>query len=163
MKTTDEKSAEYKTVSISRTFDLPVSTVWKAWTEPENLKKWWGPNDYTCPFCEVDLRVGGKYLASMKSKKDGVEIFSTGTYKEIDENKKLAMTDSFSDEKGNIIDAPEGFPGNWPKELIITVELKEQDGKTHMHMTQEPMPAEMYEDCMKGWAECLDKLESNVK
>lgn len=163
MKTTNETSTEYKTVSINRTFDLPISTVWKAWTQPESWKKWWGPHDYTCPFCEIDLRVGGKYLTSMKSKKDNVETFSTGRFREIVENKRLVMTDSFSDSNGNIIETPEGFPDNWPKELLITVELKEQGGKTNLHMTQGPMPAEMYEDCIKGWQECFDKLESNLK
>ncbi len=163
MKTTDEKRKEYKTVSINRIFDLPVSTIWKAWTEPESFKKWWGPHEYTCPYCKIDLRVGGTCHASMKNKKTGEEQFSIGTYKEIIENKKLVVTDSFADKQGNITEAPEGFPGKWPRELLITVELKEQDGKTHMHMTQAPMPAEMYEDCLKGWGECLDKMESNLK
>ena len=162
MKTTDD-SSEYKTVSINRTFDLPVNTIWKAWTEPESFKKWWGPYDYTCPYCNIDLRIGGQCHASMKNKKDDVETFSIGTYKEIVENKKLVVTDSFADGKGNIIDAPEGFPGNWPKELLITVDLKEQDGKTSLHMTQGPMPVEMYEDCIKGWNECFDKMRDNLK
>lgn len=47
---------------ITRVFDAPREPVWKAWTEPERLRRWWGPKDYTAPVCKVDLRVGGKYL-----------------------------------------------------------------------------------------------------
>ena len=149
---------ENKTVSIKREFTLPKNTIWKAWTEPESFKKWWGPIGYSCPFCTIDLRVGGKYLASMKGP-EGKEQFSTGTYKEIIPGKKLVMTDSWSDSKGNITGPPEGMPGSWPEALLIIVELEEKNGKTSLSMNQEGVPAEVYEDCIQGWQQCLDKME----
>lgn len=152
-----------KTVLITRTFDLPVSKMWKAWTEPESFKKWWGPKDFTCPQSSIDLKVGGKYLSSMKSS-DGKEFWSTGTFKEIIPMKKIVYTDSFSDSKGNIIPASDyGMPGEWPNELVVTLTLEEVDGKTKMTLRHEGIPEESYDDCVTGWQQSFDKLENNLK
>ena len=53
-------------LTIKRTFNLPLTTVWKAWSDSESMKKWWGPEEYTCPDCSIDFKVGGKFLASMQ-------------------------------------------------------------------------------------------------
>src|SRR5678816_4934042 len=71
-----------KEIVINRVFDLPVSKLWKAWTEPEYFKKWWGPKDYTCPFSKMEARVGGKYLSCMRGP-DGKEYWSTGVVKAV--------------------------------------------------------------------------------
>src|SRR5919204_652300 len=68
----------------------------------EHFKLWWGPKDYTCPFCEMDLRVGGKYLNCMRSPK-GRDYWSTGVFREILLMERLVFTDSFADEQGNVV------------------------------------------------------------
>ena len=152
-----------KDIVIERVFDLPVSRVWQAWTEPEYFKKWWGPKGFTCPYSSMEARVGGKYLNCMRGP-DGKEYWSTGEVKELDPGKKLVITDHFSDEKGNIKPASEyGMPGNWPKELLITVSLEGTNGTTKFNMQHEVIPDEMREECIKGWNESLDKLEENIK
>ena len=150
-------------VFITRLFDAPRELVWQAWTDPEHFMLWWGPKDYTCPFCEMDLRVGGKYLNCMRGP-DGKEYWSTGVIKELIPERKLVVTDNFSDEKGNIKPASDyGVPGNWPKELLITVYLEEADGATKLKLRHQGIPDEAREDCIKGWNESLDKLEKNIK
>src|SRR5206468_10783553 len=52
---------------LARMFDAPRERVWKAWTEPAEVKRWWGPKDFTVPSCKIDLRVGGTYLYCMRS------------------------------------------------------------------------------------------------
>ena len=52
-------------IVIHRLFNMPVSKVWQAWTEPEYFKKWWGPIGFTCPSSEMEARVGGRYLSCM--------------------------------------------------------------------------------------------------
>ena len=152
-----------KTVSIERTFDLHAKKLWQAWTEPESCKKWWGPKDFTCPHCEIDFKVGGKYLNCMRSS-EGAEFWSTGVYKEIIPGKKIVFTDSFSDKNGNAIPASDlNMPGNWPMELLVTVTFEETGGKTKMNMQQVGVPQEMYDECIKGWNECFDKLEEKMK
>jgi len=163
METNTNTAVNKKPVNITRTFDLPVVKVWQAWTEPESLKKWWGPKDFTCPYCNIDLKVGGKYLACMRSQ-DGTEFWSTGVYKEIIPDKKIVCTDSFSDDKGNVIPASElNMPGDWPMELLVTVTFEERDGKTKMNLQQVGIPPEMYDDCIKGWEQSFEKLEENIK
>lgn len=152
-----------KAIVIDRVLNLPLNKVWKAWTEPEGFKKWWGPEDYTCPSSEVDFRVGGKYLHCMRSS-NGDEFWSTGVYKEIIPYKKQVFTDSFSDEEGNVIPASaHNMPGEWPLELLITVIFEENGEKTKLKLQHEGIPDEMRDDCIKGWNESLDKLERNIK
>lgn len=147
---------------IRRVFNLPVATVWSAFTEPEQFKKWWGPDGFSCPHSEMDARVGGKYLNCMRGE-DGKEYWSTGTVRELVPQKKLVFTDSFSDKDGNVIPASKyGMPGSWPRELLVTIELEEADGATKFMLHHEGIPDEMYEECKKGWNESLDKLEANV-
>ncbi len=52
---------------LEKVVDAPPESVWKAWTDPEMLKKWWGPNNVSIPECEVDLKVGGKFYIVMEA------------------------------------------------------------------------------------------------
>jgi len=150
-------------IVIDRVLNLPISKVWKAWSEPATLKKWWGPKDFTCPSSSINFKTGGKYLNCMRSPA-GEEFWSTGVYEEIIPQKKIVFTDSFSDSKGNIISASEhNMPGDWPLELLISVTLEEANGKTVLRLQHQGIPDEMYEDCIQGWNESFDKLEKNLK
>lgn len=152
-----------KTISIERTFDLPLEAVWKAWTEPESCKKWFGPEGYTCPDCNIDLKVGGKYLISMQGP-DGKKIWSTGTYQEILPMKKLVYTDSFADSEGNVVNASEyDMAGDWSMECIVTVEFEYAEGKTRIKLNHSGLPVEISDDCIKGWQSSFNKLESSQK
>jgi uncharacterized protein YndB with AHSA1/START domain len=155
-------SALQNEIVINRVSNLPVSVVWLAWTDAEYFKKWWGPRGFTCPSSKMEAKVGGKYLSCMRGP-DGKEFWSTGVVKELIPERKLVVTDSFSDDKGNIKPASEyGMPGDWPKELLITVYLEEADGATKMKLKHQGIPNEMREDCIKGWNESFDKLEENI-
>jgi len=155
-------SALQNEIVINRVFNLPVGVVWLAWTDAEYFKKWWGPRGFTCPSSKMEAKVGGKYLNCMRGP-DGKEYWSTGVVKELIPERKLVVTDNFSDDKGNIKPASEyGMPGDWPKELLITVYLEEADGATKMKLKHQGIPAEMREDCIKGWNESFDKLEENI-
>jgi len=160
---TQENTALQNDVVIYRVFNLPIKVVWLALTDPEYFKKWWGPKDFTCPVSKMEARVGGKYLNCMRGP-DGKEYWSTGVVKEMIREKKLVITDSFADEKGNIKSGSDyGLPGNWPKELLITFELEEADGATKLKLIHEGVPGEMHDECKKGWTESLDKLEENIQ
>ena len=160
---TGQDTAVQNDIVIHRVFKIPASKVWQALTEPEYLKKWYGPNDFTSPYSTIEAKKGGKYLNCMRGP-DGKEYWSTGVVQEFIPEKKLVITDSFSDSKGNIIAASEyGMPGDWPRELLITFELEEADGATKLKLTHEGVPEEMHDECTKGWNESLDKLEKNIQ
>lgn len=78
---------EGKTLVIERVFDAPVEKVWAAWTEPEQIKNWWGPEGYSAPDIQIDLREGGKYLYCMRGPAGPggpiVDAWSGGEFKEI--------------------------------------------------------------------------------
>ena len=147
---------------ITRVFDAPRELVWKAWTEPEHMMRWWGPRAFTCPHCEIDFRVGGKILASMQSPEfnEGRPIWSTGVYREIVPLERIVMTDSFADEKGNVVPATHyGMGEDIPLEMLVTVTLEDLGGKTRMTMRHEGLPAgEMKDGANQGWSESFDKL-----
>ena len=152
-----------KGITIEHIFNLPVSTVWKAFTNEEYFKKWWGPKGFTCPSSKLEPKVGGTYLNCMRGP-DGKDFWSTGTVKEFIPEKKLVITDSFADEKGNKIPAAEyGMPGEWPLESLITVKMEEFNGATKLNLHHEGIPPEMHDECIRGWSESLDKLEQNIK
>jgi len=157
---TDSKSAVRELV-ITRVFNAPVKLVWKAWTETEHFKKWWGPKDYTCPSSTMDFRVGGKFLHAMRNH-EGQEYWSTGIYKEIIPLKKIVSTDNFSDPQGNILSPTEvGMPGDWPKELEVTITFEDQGTKTKMTLHHIGIPdGVMNEMTNAGWNQSFDKLET---
>jgi PhnB protein len=162
-----------KGVVIERVFNAPVDRVWKYWTKPEMAKKWWGPEGFTAPSIKINLRVGGKYVFAMHGPKGSEwdkDIYSAGVYKEIVPNKKLKVTDYFSDEKGNQLDpAAYGEDPDFPKETTVTVLFKEF-GKCKTKLTirypkpktERQLQAMLKSGMKEGWNSSLNKLEANL-
>jgi uncharacterized protein YndB with AHSA1/START domain len=157
--TTKKKDA----LTIIRVFDASRENVWNAWTEAEEVKKWWGPKYFTSPFSKIDLRVGGKYLHCMRGP-DGRDYWSTGVYREIIPAERLVVTDSFADEKGDIVPASHyGIAGDFPLELLVTVTLEELGRKTKMILRHEGIPEGMMREMTEtGWSESFDKLAESI-
>ncbi len=153
-----------QTLTITRVFDAPRERVWQAWTDPEQVKRWWGPQGYTSPVDQIDLRVGGKYLFSMRSP-EGRDYWSAGVYTEIIPMALLVYTDHFADEHGNVVPASYyGLDENFPLETLVSVRFEDLDGKTRMTLTGTGVPAgKMYEDTREGWNQSFDKLEEILK
>ena len=151
-------------VFITRLFDAPRELVWQAWTDPKHFMLWWGPKDYICPFCEMDLRVGGKYLNCMRSP-EGKEYWGTGVFREILPMERLVFTDSFADEQGNVVHATYyGMSDDFPLEMLVTVTIEDQDGKTKMTLRHTGLPAgPESEGTHEGWSESFDKLAESLK
>jgi uncharacterized protein YndB with AHSA1/START domain len=150
-------------LTITRIFDAPREKMWKAWTTPEGVKKWWGPKYFTAPVSKIDLRKGGKYLSCMRGP-DGKDYWSTGLYKEIVPLERLVMTDSFADEKGKVVPASYyGMAGEWPRELLVTVSFEDLGGRTKMALRHEGIPAGMMREMTEtGWNESFDKLAEYI-
>jgi uncharacterized protein YndB with AHSA1/START domain len=143
---------------ITRVLDAPREAVWKAWTDPTRFTLWWGPEGFTSPACKIDLRVGGKYLACMRSP-EGQDYWSTGAYREIVPKERIVYTDCFSDAEGNAVPASYyGMQGDWPPEMIVTVTFEEDGGKTKMTLRHDGIPPDTMSDCEAGWSGSFDKL-----
>ena len=112
---------EGRTLTMQRTFDAPLSLVWKAWTEADRLKQWWGPRSFPTTYCTLDFRVGGVWHYCMTGP-NGEESWGKGTYQAIEHHRRIVYLDQFSDKDGNA--APD-MP-----DTVITMEFTERDGKT---------------------------------
>lgn len=156
-------SDQKQEVVVTRVFDAPRERVWQAWTDPEQIKLWWGPKGFTSPQSEMDFRVGGKYFRSMVS--GGFQMWSTGVFKEIIPYERLVMIDSFADEQGNVVPASHyGLSKDFDLEMQITVTFEEQDGKTKLTLRQTGFPAGPdIEGSAAGWSESFDKLAERLR
>ncbi|MBC8099363.1 MAG: SRPBCC domain-containing protein, partial [Armatimonadetes bacterium] len=131
---------------------------------PQHLMRWWGPEGFTSPTCQVDLQVGGKYLFNMRSP-EGQDFWSTGMYSEIVPMERLAFTDSFADEHGNVVPASHyGMGDDFPLALQVTITFEDHDGKTKMTLTHGGMPAgEMSDMTKQGWEGSFNKLATSLQ
>jgi len=156
--------AKENALAIRRTFDAPRELVWKAWTQPERFKRWWGPKGYTIPSCDIDLRVGGKYLYCMRSP-EGKDFWATGVYRQIVPNEKLVSTDTFADEDGNVVPATHyGMTTDMPFEMLVTVTFEDLKGGTKLTLRHAGIPAgPNREGANQGWSESFDKLAKFVE
>jgi uncharacterized protein YndB with AHSA1/START domain len=147
--------------SMSSTW-MTISTL-RSFRYPGCVMRWWGPKNYTSPSCKIDLRVGGKYVFTMRSP-EGQDLYSTGTYQEIVPMERIVCTDSFSDEHGNVVSPTAyGMGADIPEVLYMTIVLEDFDGKTKMTVTHVGMPAgEMRDMSSAGLNESLDKLADSL-
>lgn len=150
---------------VTRVFDAPRELVWKAWTEPERVKRWWGPRGYTAPVVKIDFRVGGKYLYLMRSR-EGIDAWSTGTFKEIEPLRRIVVSDSFADKDGNVVPASYyGMGEGFPLETQITITFENSNGKTRLSLRYADVSSFSAEDLRNmemGWNESLDKLQETL-
>lgn len=166
--------AEPSEIIIERIFDAPRDRVWRAWTDPEEIKKWWGPEGFSAPSIEIDFKVGGKYIYAMQGPKgsqwDRV-MYTAGVFKEIVPKEKIVSTDYFSDEQGNKISpSQEGQAADFPTEMTATI-LFEDLGENRTKLTIIYPKAEneaQYEAMLKsgmneGWSSSLNKLAKSLK
>jgi len=132
---------------ITRTFDAPASVVFALWSKSEHMKRWMGPEGFTCPEVDMDFRVGGAYRALMKSPERGDNWFS-GVYREIVANKRLVFTFTWDN------DGPSAGV-----ETLVTITLEERNAKTTQTFHQTPFSSvERRDSHVGGWSSAFDKL-----
>ena len=167
-KTSATTATSDREIVITRIFDAPREKVWKAWTDPEEVKKWWGPKDYTAPHISIDFRVGGKYAYCMRGAgPDGVvrDFWSAGEHLEIVPMEKIVTTMSFADEHDNPVPASHyGIPGKWPAQIMATVIFEDVAGrKTKVTVREVGIPGVIAEFAHLGWEQSFDKVAASLK
>ena len=110
-------------IVIERDFDAPRPLVFDAFTKPELVRQWLlGPDGWTMPVCEIDLRVGGRYRYVWRKEATGEEMGMGGTFREIVRPEKLVATEKFDE-------------AWYPGEAVDTTVFEERGGLTKVHMT----------------------------
>ena len=156
--------SEVERMVITRVFDAPRELVWKAWTDPKYVMRWWGPKGFTAPVCRIDFRVGGRFLCCMRTP-DGQDFWNAGEYHEIVPYEKIVSSMYFSDAEGNRIDAKELGIEHEAIEGVCDTTLFEDlgDGRTRLtFIGNEPMESAKESGQMEGWKQILDKIAEVV-
>ena len=112
-------------VRVTRSFRAPRALVYRAYTEPQLVRRWLlGPPGWSMPVCEMDVRVGGKFRWRWRSDQDGSEFGFTGTFREVLPASRLVHTEAYE---------PGTVGGGYPdKDAIVTVSFAEAAGVTTM-------------------------------
>lgn len=149
------KMTENLTLEIKRLIKAPRERVFDAWVNPEQLKKWFGPDDdFVVPLAKVDLRVGGKYRIQMKNS-DGEFHTAAGTYREVKPPERLVFTWAW-EKDGSEPD----FGEVEPTEMLVTLEFHAHGNQTELVLMQEKFASVESRDRHEhGWNGCFEKLE----
>ncbi len=154
---------EKRDMLITHLLDTPIETVWKAWTDPEFVMRWWGPTGFTSPSCKIDFREGGKFLFHMRAPKEfqgGQDFYTSGVYKKIVPMQLIEFSQGLSDKNGSRIDPTTmGMPPDFPKEIPSALAFKRVGDKTELTVTEYGWAVGQMRDMSEaGMNECLDKL-----
>jgi uncharacterized protein YndB with AHSA1/START domain len=135
-------------VRVVDVFDAPRDVVFAAWTEPEQLKKWWGPGFFETVFAEIDLRPGGRYELLLEPG----SMRLVGEFREVTPPRRLVYTWRWV----------EGVPDT--RESLVTVEFREDGARTEVVLVHDnfvgPGPVDMYDD---GWRSGFSKLRAFLR
>ena len=151
------------TVTARRTYPAPVEAVWAAWTEPELIRRWWGPDGFTCPVARMDVRAGGVSLLAMQAPPEygGGRTHNTWAYSVVEPAARLEYVMRFADEAGATISpadagVPPGVPDAVPHVVTFT---PAPGGGTELSITESGYPTpEARAMSQAGLDQCLDKL-----
>jgi len=144
-------------------FDAPLEQVWKAWSNEELVKQWWGPKAFTCPVARIEFREGGTSLVCMRAPSEygGQDMYNTWTYQKIVPMGRIEYILNFTDKDGNKLDpAAIGMPPGIPEDVPHVVTFKDLgNNRTEITVTEYGYTsAEVVELSKAGMNECLDKM-----
>lgn len=135
-------------LEITRVFDAPRELVFAAWTEPDRLASWLGPEGFTGCAVTLDTREGGRWRACIRSA-EGEERWMSGVYRELAAPERLEFTFAWDDSSF---------------ETLVRIGFADLDGKTEMTFVQTGFPDVAERDGHHaGWASCFDDLNRFVR
>ena len=153
--TTPSPSPMEGELTITRIIDAPRELVFRAWTDPQHMARWWGPKGFTNPVCEIDARVGGALRIVMRAP-DGAEHPMGGIFQDVVKPERLVFTNIAVDAQGNTL--LEGL-------TVVTFEAEGTRTKLTVHTRVEgkvPVAAQMLAGMEAGWTQSIDRLEALV-
>ena len=142
------KASEKPSLEIKRFINAPRDRVYAAWTDPVQLRQWFGPEKVQTRNLIADARVGGKFRWDLTNS-EGEKMTCLGEYRELQPGKKIVFTWQWDDDE------------DWENHIsVVTVELSDRDSGTELRLIHEQLPNEQSRDGHTGgWSSALDKLE----
>ena len=151
---------------VTRVFDAPRALLWTCWMEPSHLSRWWGPEGFTCPVCEVDPQAGGRFRLVIRSP-EGADYAMSGIFREIVPHEKIVKEDDVSEhseEWHDMIDPARKGQGKRKIEMLTTVTF-EDHGKGARLTMRTRFPSIALRDNFAGmgakqvWISSLERLD----
>jgi uncharacterized protein YndB with AHSA1/START domain len=141
---------------VSRIYDSSRQQIFRAWTEPKQMARWWGPKDFTNPVCEVDARVGGKLAITMHGP-DGQDYPMRATFTDVRAPERIAFEFEAMDAHGHV-----ALKGR------LSMTLTEEDGRTRLNLSTHAEgvstgAAQKLQGMEAGWNQSLDRLRAALK
>jgi uncharacterized protein YndB with AHSA1/START domain len=160
-----------ETFVINRSFNAPIGTMFKMWTDPDHFSKWLAPTGFSMNFIRADIKTGGSSYYYM-SNDSGMKMYGKANYIEVKAPDTIIYTQQFSDEKENVTRHP--MAPTWPETMKTTVKLTEEaPDQTRVTITWEVVGNVTKEEMntfiagragmTQGWTGSLDKLESYLE
>ena len=145
------KAEENVKLEIKRVINAPPARVYAAWTDPVQLKEWFGPESVQTRGITADVRVGGKYRWEIITEK-GEDWAAFGEYRELVPGRKIVFTWQWEDDEA------------WKNQTsVVTIELSDSRGGTEVRLEHEQLPSEESRDRHnEGWSSLLERLEQFV-
>ena len=144
----EDTRVEKPFLAIERTYPVAPEKVWRAWTDPEAVKKWWGPGpDHSVSAAELDVRVGGRFRIVFGGA-EGKDHECAGVYKEVVPHRRLVFTWC--------------WPNTTPERVsLVTIEFKRVTGGTELDFRHEQFfDAQARDGHKRGWSAALDQLDA---
>lgn len=130
---------------VRRTIRAAPERVFAAWTEPEQVRRWWGPGSVTCPEAEIDLRAGGRYRIANKMP-DGSVQWIVGRFETVEPPRRLVYSWGMGEEG--------------PSPSRVTVRFEPRGAETEVIVRHEKLEPSVRDMHLHGWEGCLDGLDA---
>lgn len=145
------RTSDGMSLEVRRVINAPRDRVYAAWTDPAQLRQWFGPENVQTRNLVADARVGGKFQWDLTNP-ESEEMTVVGEYRELQPGRKIVFTWKWQDDE------------DWERrESIVTVEFSDCDGGTEVRLTHERLPSKESRDRhSEGWTSLLEKLEKFV-
>jgi uncharacterized protein YndB with AHSA1/START domain len=138
------------TLEMKRILPAAQSVVFRAFSAPEELAKWWGPKGFTAPSLEFNTRVGNRYRIEMQPP-EGASFHLIGEFREVDPPARLAYTFVWED------------PDPDDVETLVELSLRDLGESTEVVLTQRPFKTEARLELHRnGWTDTFDRLEQFI-
>jgi uncharacterized protein YndB with AHSA1/START domain len=137
-------------VVVRRVFQASRERLFRAWSDPNELIKWFSPEGYRNPSVDADVKPGGCFRIAMQKLPDEVPFFVTGSYRVVEPPARLVFTWTWEDPKENV------------RDTLVTIDLLDRGEDTEVVLTHELLPIERRESHSQGWNALLARLATTI-
>ncbi len=141
-----------RALTVTRVLNAPRDMVFKAWTDPKQLIKWWGPTHHPATQLDMDVRTGGRWRNRLTSVETGEDLWHHGVFREVLEPERLVFTFTWEEE------------GERGVENLVTITLEDLGGKTRLTLHQVPFQSDAERDGHgEGWSSTFGRLADYLR